>query len=415
VDGTDKPSSGRVVFVPGTDSNFDSVDIQRIYTSGKCDLTFAKADTPLIGLKGYFGEVPAGVGMGPDSIGVPVNNGVGCYRVSASNNANLRLTLGDTHGGNAFYALDIDMELKGTGAAFDLEVYRGSTLFRTYHLYAGAGTDTATKQYCNAGADSNADANVKDNCLWTIRGNGTEFLGDSFILRAVAAEGSLEAGGDFLDATSAYGHNTVIYLTEAIFGDFNCGESTPTLGGVGSAFECTATRVSTGATCPPIGYVLKRAPNDEGCELRLDKGAQTTTQFAGYVDVRFLAEPRKLLAGVKDPADTTTTTTTTSETPLTYVVFPNGTTTGKVFTPDRCRGTKTGTQEGNNLTITDVLSATTPSWVTDQVSTNSVIDWACIMEHDEDYIGKNSSGEEEMQIRQLIMLWGDPQLVRGQN
>jgi hypothetical protein len=424
---TDKPSDGRIIFFPGANNTEAGTHVQRLKVSGKCTFGVNANDVKLVDFKGYFGDNEYGLGL-DNAIGVPINNGTGCTRITSESFANVRFALGQDAkdlGGNAFYALDFDMELKGTGASFDLEVYRGTHLFATYTLVAGSGTNSTYVHYCGAGSDSNPDANSRDNCHWEVRvPAGEEFLGDNYILRAKVQDGSLEGGGDYaFDGNGApYSRNTVVYLTDAVFGEIGCGESTATLVGGPDKAECTGTAVQTTASCPRIGYVLRHvtsvAGQPLGCEFKLDKGV--AGQFVGFMDVVFANEPREEIAGV-DHLNSDSQVATNA--PLTVVVFPHGTT-PVPFTPQRCHGTVTGTAgsggTGATLTIEEVndslpWTGVGPSTfvVTDQIlSTSDILDWACILEHDENYVGPNSEGDEEMQVRERILIWGDPAAIR---
>lgn len=420
---SDKPSDGRIIFFPGTDNEGVGTHVQRLKVSGKCTFGVDAGDVKLAEFKGYFGDSEYSLGL-DNAIGVPINNGTGCTRITSDTNANVRFALGQDAknlGGNAFYALDFDMELKGTGATFDLEVYRGTRHFKTYTLIAGSGTNSTYVHYCGAGSDSNPDANSRDNCRWEIRApSGEDFLGDKYILRAKVQDGSLEGGGDYAyDSTTGapYSRNTVIYLTDAVFGQITCGESTETLVGGPDKAECTGTAVQTTESCPYIGYVLRHVTSPEGqplgCEFKLDKGA--SGQFVGFMDVVFANEPREEIAGIDHVPSPTVQVTT--DAPLTIVVFPNASSLVE-FTPQRCHGTVTGTAGSKDppvpatLTIEEIKNylagtASQPDFVTDVISSSTYLDWACILEHDETYVGG-----EEMQIRERILIWGDPAAIR---
>jgi hypothetical protein len=387
---------------------------QFLQLSGKCGAILSDADAKLAMLT----SGPFPLGIGPDSLGVYDGpKGVACYRISSGPKEWIQFDIGPAlkeMGARSFYRLELDIEVK-QNARFELQILRGGEPYGAPWVLESGSSISADASYtpgashwaCMARSDSGPDAGAGDNCRWVING-----LGDGFILRATVGEGSLEGGGDF--GVAAYANNTVIFLTDAEVGVLGCANSlatrspyTSTIGdGVNSA-QCSVTRVDPtthGGTCTTnIPYLFRTLPGGvEGCELAKNPGEQ----MAAVINVVFPPEPRVELNGKT----------------LTEIRFPNPAGGTVDFAMPRCAGTLDLDANDDGVrfdgvspdpTIDEVLS--NPGVLADffnvdtidQVLSTDHMEWACILEDEEDYVG-----DDLMRVRQKILFWGDPILIR---
>jgi hypothetical protein len=357
----------------------------------------------------------APVGLVSGSMGVfSGSQGTPCSRISAGLNQTLAVQLGpvvtNAIPDAAFYRLELDLEAKGN-LALDLEILRNGVVVDTYTLRTGSsivpgvgydldgGFDSdellpsvpGTERIFNCPApksgDSGPDAGLLDNCRWTLNE-----LGHGFRLKPSVGDGSLEGGSDTPIATK-------IYLTEAVIGVLGC---TPQTSNTRRLFgddpqnpgSCQVTRVGVpGLACTPVGYILRNLTGDEegqGCELLKSPGEQ----LVAYIDITFPVEPRTDIG---------------AELPTT-IAFTGG---NQSFEPNRCRGTVVAdnpetTDVVEGWTIAEVLSQPSDVGVVDQSPNTSLLDWACILDNSEWYLGN-----DEMQVTQTILFWGDISFSRN--
>jgi len=391
---------------------------QIIGVKSKCILQFG-GPYALTALSSTGGNGSGDIGVGPDSLGVPNGpKGVACYRFSYNENEVIEFSLGtDTTGSmidaNAFYRLELDVEIKKNALLF-VEVLIGGSVSETYELRSGSSIDPTDPNAsdtpgakiwnCNAQSDSGSDAGRNDNCRWVI-----EELGQTFRLWAAVGEGSWEGGGDF--AGDAFDNNSVIYLTKANIGALGCetgsapgGTDTSTIGdGINDA-QCTVTRLdpsaSTGGetTCDAdIGYLFRTLDGfAEGCELRKWDDEQ---QLAASIDICFPPEPSQPL-GFDSPM---------TEVEFTSPLDPN---TPFSFTPQRCTGTVVLDSNGNRI-ISEVLNNPAAYDLIDvpgETYPDDKVEFACILDNDEEYTGPQL--QPKMEICQTILFWGDIQWRR---
>jgi hypothetical protein len=385
---------------------------QALVLTGKCSAALATASDGSVPELAALKSGPYGLGMGLTSIGV--NNGpkgVDCYRISQIGPEWVQFELGShlkTLGARSFYRVSLDIEVK-QNAKFKLEVLRGTATQSTWYLESGSSIGTTTAEHvfpCKAKADSGPDSGALDNCRWNV-----DELGDGFRLTALVGEGSLEGGGDF--GAEAYFYNTVLYLTDAEVGVLGClrpsgadaKTTTSTIGDGVNTAQCAVTRVDPtgyGGSCQTnIGYLFRTVSTGVGgCELAKSEGEQV----AAVLDVFFPPEPRAELNStdlteIKFPVP--------GSSPETYVSFPI----------PRCRGTLKEDANGNP-TIEEVLNLPTPHWdpldptKSIDVIPGGKIEWACVLEQEEDYWDKSTAGAEQMRVRQKILFWGDPIIIR---
>jgi hypothetical protein len=223
---------------------------------------------------------------------------------------------------------------------------------------------------CAARSDSGPDAGPADNCLWRIDG----ILGDSFRLTPEVGEFSLEGGGDWTGAEAD--HRTELYLAEGSLNVLDCSGTTLQFGGRAGEPSCSVHQLQT-AACTPMAVILSADPSTNSCQI--DKATSSTgNQLVGELDVVFPDEAWESLLA--------------APTRTTKVYFPGA---SDPFEPDLC---------------IDGLSASDPSGVdagNDQVAGDGVLEWACILSHQVDYKGQNSSLQDLMQVTQKILFWGD--------
>lgn len=370
---------------------------QAINLSGKCGLALggpnALATLTAAGGNGVLG-------LGPDSIGVfDGPKGVACYRITASIGESLTFGLGPDVSAsplidaNAFYRLVLDIEVK-QNAEFLLQILANGSVIDQYRLRTGSSiragegsTAPGSPDHifnCTAQSDSGPDSGARDNCLWPVDALGTQFR-----LVPQRGEGSWEGGGDF--GAAAYSFNSLIYLTEGEIGALGCnssqvpqGTNTNTIGdGVNSA-QCAVTRTDPtglGGQCTTaVGYVFRNIEGAaEGCSMDKAPGEQ----LAASIEITFPPEP----------------TTGLGDEPLTQIEFSDGAGGLVPFTPQRCVGTVVQDRNGEP-TILEVLSQ--PGFVPDIVPSTPQIDWACVLDNTQEYIGSG-----QMRVRQKHLFWGD--------
>jgi hypothetical protein len=370
------------------------------------------------------------LGLGPDSIGVYDNSkGVSCYRMTGSIDEGVEFRLdgtelakivsGDPSSTDKYYfdRLELDLEVKQNAVVF-LDVYQGATQLNTYELRSGnrivvgQGSTGESSQLpgedifnCGANSDSGPDSGASDNCRWIIND-----IGDRFRLYPAPetdSEVSLEGGGDFSDPRA---NNTIIFLTKLVdTGDLYCNPNvdqsldnkTGTVGG-GPVASCQTTRINPNNLgqnicddfpADRITYSLETFLGaGSECELLKIDGTQGV-QIAGSMQITF--EPENSL----DPAWGARQTKIRFTKPDLTQTLP--------YDAPRCRGTVVDDANGNP-TILEVLSGSPPVWVQDQITDtlngpdNGFIDWACVLEHEEVYLG-----DGKMQVTQTILFWGD--------
>jgi hypothetical protein len=380
-----------------------SLTSQSILLSGKCGLVLGSPSLATLTAAGGLGSM----GLGPDSIGVfDGPRGVACYRITASLGESVTFGLGSATsalpiGANAFYRLELDIEVK-QNAAFLLEILNDGTVVDRFYMRSGssiiAGEGSSSPGSpdrifnCSAQSDSGPDAGLRDNCRWIV-----DSLGQQFRLIPLVGEGSWEGGGDFGTGVAAYDNNSLIYLTSAAIGALGC-ENTPvpqstttsTIGdGINDA-QCTITRIDPtgiGGSCTTaIGYVLRNIGVAEGCELLKTPGEQ----LAASADMLFPPEPRTALGAE----------------PLTTIVFSNPLGAPVTFTPQRCTGTVVLDSNGER-TIREVLETGPSHPIYFDVVPGGYKDWACILDNVTEYLGA-----DRMQIRQTVLFWGDIEIKR---
>jgi hypothetical protein len=346
----------------------------------------------------------AAVGLVAGSMGVYAGSqGTPCSRFDSGLRQELGVALGKDSPAPSFYLLELDIEAKGNLALEMLVFAKGSSTPSSRHLmltggsrtdYAYNAADFDSVYSCPAtkASDSGPDAGDADNCRWTVRAYGA-----SFRLVPKVGLGSLEGGADT-------GIPTRVHLTNSITGTLGCNttastgvEVTPTLGDGERVAQCTVTRVDTGsneigeACTENIAYVLRSiAGAEQGCEILKAPGEQ----LAASLRITFPPEARTEL----DADELLTKISFSTGDPQNPLTAP--------FTPRRCLGTVV-IDKNWTRTIQEVLGATPrPDWVVDQV-TGDIVDWACVLDHEEVYIG-----DDEMQTAQTILFWGDIRFTR---
>lgn len=398
---------------------------QLFVLSGKCGGAL-EASPELATMQALGGA--GSLGFGPDSLGVYDGpKGVACYRISVGEGVVFQLgsDLKKDQGASSFYRLEIDIEVK-QNALFELQVLRGGVpVGKPWMLESGssvthpANTSPGDNPFaCTARSDSAPDAGAADNCRWIINLDENT-VGDGFTLKAKVGEGSLEGGGDW--GSDAYVNNTIIYLTDVKVGVLGCLTDPALAGTVGSAYtgtigdgessaQCAVTqvdpaKVTDGAfSCSIIPYLFRTVPTGfGGCELRKDEN----DTIAAVLDVVFPDEPRTELDKV----------------PLTKILFPGASTSWPM---PLCKGTLVMDANADGVrmdrdprpddvgldlvspdpTIVEVLTAPASIGVTDVVD-GGALEWACVLEDRVDYVG-----DDRMQVRQRILFWGDPLIVR---
>ena len=383
---------------------------------------------------GSFVGGNSGVGLLNGSIGVyDSTKGTSCSRITDSLFESLTLT--SKLGG--FDKLEIDLEAKGS-AVFELVIDNDPG--KTYQLYTGTSIlqspNVPHEQNCTGGSDSGPDSGPNDNCRWVIDDVGVSFeiyAIDNGSNTGTAGEGSLEGGGDYVSAGMAGDYSTKIFLTSLIdIGSLGCLSSNNTTRQVFAdpdsqgAASCQVTRINPNNFLPgsctedkAIDYRLETFEFESLC--RLDKTGTFFEQVAGSIEVTFEPELRTEWDGV-------------AKTALTFT-DENGNDSDPFFA-ELCGGTRVPDKYGN-LTIKEVLLGTLPGYVNsagdfvytsgdaptgfdkttlqtdnDQVPGNEYYDWACVLDHRVEYLGKNSEGDDLQQVTQIILFWGDLGLSR---
>ena len=161
-----------------------------------------------------------------------------------------------------------------------------------------------------------------------------------------------------------------------------------------------------GGTCKePVSYIFRNlGSGTEGCDLTKPEGEQ----LAASIKIKFPPEVTAELGAEE----------------LTQIAFSNGKGVPVPFTPQRCIGTVVDDPNGNR-TIDEALRGTLvigvdsgglPVYLTkanDAVPGNDSIDWACILDNAQKYLGPPEDGPEQMQVEQTILFWGDIAFSRG--
>lgn len=341
-----------------------------------------------------FGATSLGVFDGP--------KGTPCSRVSNYANESLTFALGgDTTrvGGpieaNAFDRLELDIEVKAD-AALQLVTYVGSGIETgRFHLLTGASitSSAAAPQAngqpvesnlatpvvsCSARSDSGPDSGPSDNCRWVISG----IIGQSFTIRPLYGEFSLEGGGDWESTGLSAQRQTFVYLTSLAEGSLTCNGHTQSLSGGGSSTCQVAGAPSGYCPTPNLYYFFRQvAGSANGCEFIKGSGGQLVASMT----ITFPPEPADLNA--------------------TRILFPTPSGSYVTYEPKLCTGTVVGLD--GNPTIKEVLETTKPAGYVDVIPGTTEADWACIL----DEVVK-SAGTGYIQVYQRILFWGDPLIVR---
>ena len=331
----------------------------------------------------------------------------------------------------------------------------------------GDALPASAERNCAGASDSGPDSGPSDNCRWVIND-----VGGSFRLRPTHGEGSLEGGGDYVGSALPTGSttaDTLIYLTTLIdVGTLSCsGSADPdnrtamVYSPTDDAAQCMVTRIRTppysesGGACDYLlNYKLETFSFDSLCSLDKTAWVNKSTgavlpaasnhkQVAGANQVTFLVEDR-----------------TVWDIEQTYMTFTklDGSQTADYYL-SRCGGTvvRVGpdgseTSTPRETTIREVLAGSasdpndglegymdggrfvagppddgytddqpmvhlwdgdweldgTPIPGNDAVPNNGVIDWACILDNTETYVG-----DDEMYVTQHILFWGDAYFGRN--
>jgi hypothetical protein len=402
----------------------------------KCYFSWSAPNQKLVTLRGFApdDQTTRQIGIGPDSLGVYDNaSGVDCYRMQGDIGEGIEFGLDSelagvinlqngttiTQAGLWFDRLELDIEVK-QDAALTLTVYSGTDTPRTYELrsgsaiVAGEGSSESPSTYpantvfnCTADSDSGSDSGPNDNCRWVI-----EDIGKSFQLQAINGDASWEGGGDY--GADNYANNSVISLTTLVdSGTLYCNPNddpaydnkTGVVGG-GVVANCQITRINPNNLgqniCPAfpadgIEYDLETFVGaGSECELRKLPPDSPIVQIAGSMQVTFEAEGVLGTPYEEWGSEQTRMRFTKQDGSL-----------SDPYPAPRCRGTVVDDANGNP-TILEVLAAPTPIWVEDQVAGNGIIDWACVLDHRELFLGNGL-----MQVTQTVLFWGDVSFNRG--
>jgi hypothetical protein len=411
------------------------------------------------------------VGLQYGSLGVYDNsNGTSCTRMTASIGEGLlfqplvggfdKLELDMELKGNAVFRLQINPHPSG-------DVTKGG---HQYFLRSGTSQalePAANVTNCTGSSDSGPDSGPNDNCPWII-----EDVGSSFDLRAVeTGEGSLEGGGDGLPALSSKIFLTSLIDVGTLSCDGSAPPKTDNMTALvysptDDAARCMVTRIGTpGGACDYLlKYKLETFSFDSLCSLdkfewvnKLTGAVLPATSFpvvsaehkqtAGANQVTFLVEDR--------------TVWDIEQTYMTFTMLPTATDPAPQTPPyylSRCGGTVVQVgpdgsvvETGGETTIKEVLegSPSNPNdglegyidakgrfvagppdggyssgqmvhlWDgvcvsggctsgNDAVPNNGLIDWACVLDNTETYVG-----DDEMYVTQHILFWGDAYFGRN--
>lgn len=367
-----------------------------------------------------FGELSAAVGRAADGSRNWVKPGFGttslgawdgpkgtpCSRVSYSADEALRFRLGpvvssktvrgDSTYANAFDRLELDVEVKAD-AVLQLVTYLGSTVTGNFYLQTGTGITSAAAPpksdgqpvdsspavpvvSCSARSDSGPDSGPNDNCRWVIK----DITGQSFTIRPLAGEFSLEGGGDWEGTDHYAAKQSLIYLTWVEQGALTCDGSTRPIVG---ATTCQVSGAPSGY-CPnsSIYYFFREVTGGaNGCEfIKVSDG-----QLVASMEIRFPPEP-------PDLNDT-------------KVLFPRPDGSYAPFVPTLCTGTVVGLD--GHPTIKEVLETVKPAGYEDVVPSTAAADWACILDQ-KVYDAPDPAPDGWIQVYQRILFWGDPLIVR---
>jgi hypothetical protein len=447
-------------------SNYKDHALSASHTPSLVDLKAIRDGGP-VPTKGG-GEPNSGVGLLGGSLGVyDSTKGTSCSRMSDYLHEGLVVTsmVG------TFDELRLDMEVKGS-AVFkviidpDPDHPKVESGRKVYQLCSGINLNDCKDQLgnvepgsfiCTAGSDSGPDSGINDNCLWEIKDIGRSFslfpVGSNST--GVAREGSLEGGDDYVNAGVSPVRNTQILLTSRIdVGTLSCdGSSNPdnmtalVFDPVDPAAQCMVTRIGTpGGACDYLlNYKLETFSFDSLCSLdktawvkgnEILPAASNHKQVAGANQVTFTVEDR-----------------TVWDIKQTYMTFTkeDGSQTDPYYL-SRCGGTVVQVDKDGNIvttgpretTIQEVLERRLEGYLddggffvagppddgwsdpsdpssdlryvqlTDTVASgdavpgNQLIDWACILDNTETYVG-----DDEMYVTQHILFWGDAYFGRN--
>lgn len=369
-----------------------------------------------------YGELLAAVGQAADGSRTWVKPGFGatslgawdgpkgtpCSRVSYSVDEALRFGLGPDVGpkttradltyANAFDRLELDVEVKAD-AALQLVTYLGSAETGRFYLQTGTSITSAAAPpmsdgqpvdsspalpvvSCSARSDSGPDSGPNDNCRWVIK----DVVGQSFVIRPLVGEFSLEGGGDWegMGPDVYLSKQSYIYLTWVDEGALTCDGSTRTLRG---ATTCTVSGAPTGY-CPTssIYYFFREVSGvSSGCEfIKASDG-----QLVASIEIAFPPEPADLNA--------------------TRVLFPKPDGSYAPYAPTLCTGTVVGLNA--HPTIKEVLETVKPAGYVDVVPATAAADWACILDQTVTD-APEPAPVGWIQVYQRILFWGDPLIVR---
>ena len=351
-------------------------------------------------VKPGFGATSLGAWDGP--------KGTPCSRVSYSANEAMRFGLGpdvasktvqgDRTYANAFDRLELDIEVKAD-VVLQLVTYIGGVETGRFYLQTGASITSAAVApksdgqpvdstpavpvvSCRARSDSGPDSGPSDNCRWVIK----DIIGQSFMIRPLVGEFSLEGGGDWegMGSDIYLASQSYIHLTWVDEGELFCGGSTSELQG---ATTCQVSGAPAGY-CPTsrILYFFREvAGTSKGCEfIKASSG-----QLVASMEITFPPEPDDLNA--------------------TKVLFPKPDGSYAPFVPTLCTGTVVGLDA--NPTIKEVLETVKPAGYVDVVPATAAADWACIL--DQKVIDASDPAPTGwVQVYQRILFWGDPLIVR---
>ena len=339
----------------------------------KCLLQIgAIGDAPT--LLGFAAGVPTSnqPGFAYDAIGVfgggggSTARGVDCSRVGA--NESLTLSLVGSLSGRIAYRSELDIEVKQSARILATASAGGSST--TWELRSGASIVSGQGSTvpgspifnCNAASDSGSDSGPNDNCRWTIPG-----VWDSLELRTLAGEWSLEGGADF--GSNAFANNSLFFLTRAS-GILDCGDTTITAGGGGSALVSGSRLANAGGSaCVPIPYLLESTGNN----VSFLKDLLGQTDAAVVFDITWTIENAMSLPAI----------------PLSFHSFDGVT----FFDLDVCVGTPSFDTSGN-LTGLSGVPDLDPSLPGNQ--------YACVSTQQVDYVDTDT-----IEVRQRIYLEGD--------
>ncbi len=396
--------ANRVVYVPPAPPATGSAPSpQVIETIRRNDCRVAQPSAVrLLDFQATQGSSAVPVGLVAGSMGAySGSQGTPCSRISAPLAHALTVDLGPSLAAAipdvAFHRLELDIEAKGN-LSLELQVLIGGVAVKSYYLRTGSSIVSGEGSNvpgapifnCSAASDSGPDSGARDNCRWVI-----DELGEGFRLVPLAGEGSLEGGSDGTGLS-------LVYLTQGDIGVLGCGQgsgvplsqNTNTIGDGFNDAQCAVSRIDPtgfgGACTQPIGYVFRNLGglSAEGCELIKSPGEQ----LAASIDILFPPEPSAALGAE----------------PRTKISFSRPDGSLVPFTPERCTGTVVLDRNGKR-TIREVLLGTLPA-VVDQVPETSAVDWACILDNEQEYLGPVAG--PKMQVFQTILFWGDIRFSR---